>query len=102
MSRQNRKSQPVEELLVSVIIPTYGRPDRLSQLLAQLSVQETDSFNYEIIVVDDGSPEPVGAIVQAASNQTKAPVRYLRQENRGPAAARNFGAQTACGEYLLF
>ena len=91
-----------EKLLVSIIIPTYGRPERLPRLLAQLLAQEADSFSYEIIVVDDGSPEPVTPIVEAVSARATVPVRCLRKENGGPASARNYGAQAACGEYLLF
>ncbi len=53
---------------------------------------------FETIVVDDGSPEPLAKVCAAAG----AFVRCLRQENQGPAAARNAGARAASGEFLCF
>src|SRR5262245_45827841 len=98
MSNQFEKSAVPEELLVSVVIPTYGRPECLPQLLAQLLTQDAPGINYEIIVVDDGSPEPISSFVEVASRQAEVPVRCLRKENGGPASARNFGAKAACGK----
>lgn len=102
MLNQAEKSPVPEALLVSVIIPTYARPERLPRLLAQVLAQEAAGYSYEVIVVDDGSPEPVSPLVQELAGQARVPVSCLRKENGGPAAARNFGAQAACGEYLLF
>lgn len=102
MPNQSKKLQMQKTLHVSVIIPTYGRPERLPKLLEQLLAQEADSYNYEIIVVDDGSKEPVSLIVDTVSRQAKVPIKCLRKENGGPASARNLGAQAAQGEYLLF
>ena len=81
---------------VSVIVPSYNRPDRLRGCLEALTRQ--DGGPYEIIVVDDGSPEPLAAICAAFGDQ----VRYLRQDNAGPAKARNTGAKTSDAEILVF
>ena len=80
----------------SVVIPSYNRPDRLAECLAALLADPDEGF--EIVVVDDGSPVPLG--------RTCAPfgprVRCLRQDNAGPAAARNAGAAAARGGILVF
>lgn len=85
---------------VSVVVPSYGRPERLARLVEQLLDQDAGSLAYEVIVVDDGSPEPVGAALERL--ETRVPLRCIRQENGGPAAARNRGAREARGETILF
>lgn len=104
MTARYNNTQPCqqENTSVSVIIPTYGRPARLQRLLAQLLDQNPDTPSYEIIIVDDGSPEPVSPMVEACASQTSVPVRCLRQRNGGPALARNLGAEAARSEFLLF
>ncbi len=81
---------------ISIVIPSYNRPERLARCLASLSRQAGGP--YETIVVDDGSPQPLADICAAAGSW----VRYVRQDNAGPAAARNTGARTASGEFLCF
>ena len=81
---------------VSVIVPTYGRPDRLAACLAALAAQDHAAF--EVIVVDDGSEPPVDAVVREGLGKA----RYVRQANAGPAAARNKGASLADGPLLAF
>jgi GT2 family glycosyltransferase len=56
--------------------------------------------DLEVIVVDDGSPEPVATLVE--SLRPSLTVRSIRQANGGPAAARNAGARAARGRYLAF
>jgi glycosyltransferase involved in cell wall biosynthesis len=54
--------------------------------------------NYEIIVVDDGSPDNLASLVQSRYPQ----LRLIRQENRGLAGARNTGIDASRGEYVAF
>ena len=84
----------------SVITPTYGRAASLAQLLHSLTRLDYPSERFEVIVVDDGGPVPLNETVSAFLNQLN--VRLLRQENLGPAAARNYGARAAAGRYLAF
>jgi glycosyltransferase involved in cell wall biosynthesis len=93
------QSTPVE---VSIVIPAYGRAERLRALVAQLLDQELDCAQVEIIVVDDGSPEPVAPVLAESIGGSAAIVKVLRRENGGPAVARNFGAAAARGDLLLF
>ena len=81
----------------SVIVPVYNADGRIIHVLEALEHQDISRDDYEIIVVDDGSIDGTAEAVKAFSN-----VRLLQQQNRGPAAARNFGAQSACGEVILF
>jgi GT2 family glycosyltransferase len=83
---------------VSVIIPTYGRSESLRHTLAALAKQ--DMRGFEVVVVDDGSPEPVSEDVAPTTDVFE--LRIIRQQNAGPAAARNLGAREARGEILAF
>jgi glycosyltransferase involved in cell wall biosynthesis len=84
--------------LASVVIPTFGRPEKLAETLRALDRQ--DYTGFEVVVADDGSPQQVTRENLPASDRFT--LRILRQENCGPAAARNLGAQQASGEILLF
>jgi glycosyltransferase involved in cell wall biosynthesis len=78
--------------LVSVITAAYNSEDFLGEALRSLFAQDYEPF--EAIVVDDGSTDGTPEVAQAF------PVVYLRQENAGPAAARNAGLAVANGELV--
>jgi GT2 family glycosyltransferase len=84
----------------SIIIPTYNRPQALSQCLASLAQLDYPGDRVEIIIVDDGSPTPLEATVKPWRDRLN--LTLFRQNNSGPAAARNAGARQARGEYLAF
>lgn len=77
-----------------IVVPTYNRPRELEQCLANLAA--LDDGPWPIVVVDDGSAEPLEHICAPHDNVT-----LVRQENAGPAAARNRGAAEAEGHDLL-
>ena len=81
-------------LLASVIIPAYNAEATLGQCLEACLAQTYP--DVEVIVVDDGSSDATPRIAKGF------PVHYVRQENRGPAAARNQGAAAAQGEILVY
>ena len=81
-------------MLISIIIPAYNASATLEQCI-EACRQQTYS-DIEVIVVDDGSTDATGRIAESY------PVRCIRQENRGPAAARNRGARAAQGSLLAF
>lgn len=85
------------DLLVSVVIPTYNRQALLR--LAIQSVRDQSYTNWELLIVDDGSTEPIGALVASYAD---ARLTYLRQPNQGVSAARNLGARHAKGDYVAF
>lgn len=82
--------------LISVIVPTFGRPEPLRNLLDRLSLQDLDPRAFEVIVVDDGSPEPV-----TDTGPRPFALTLLRQANAGPASARNLALRRARGRYVL-
>ena len=85
--------------LVSVIIPFYNSSKTILETLQSVEKQTYPAI--EIIVVDDGSSESsVAELMQTLFDRPH--VRYFRQQNAGPGAARNLGAQNASGKYLLF
>jgi GT2 family glycosyltransferase len=83
---------------LSVVVPTRDRPGALSGCLDALSAQ-TAAHRLEVIVVDDGSLEPL-AVAAAVARHPNA--RLLHGTGNGPAAARNVGADGASGAILCF
>jgi GT2 family glycosyltransferase len=85
--------------LVSIIIPAFITTPRQADLLAETlgTVGTQTSHRYEVIVVDDGSPLDLKALVASHGR-----VVTLRQHNGGPAVARNAGLARSRGEYLVF
>jgi GT2 family glycosyltransferase len=84
---------------VSVVIPTFNRVERLQRVLGALAGQDHDG-PLEVIVVSDGSTD--GTDEYLTSADVPLPVRAERQDNQGPAAARNRGVEHATGELVVF
>lgn len=82
----------------SIIIAVYQRKDELTELLSSLEKQ-TDK-DFEVIVVDDGSPDSLENIVNQFKSKLK--ISYFFKENSGPAKSRNFGMEKATGDYFIF
>ncbi|MFB3882105.1 MAG: glycosyltransferase family 2 protein [Armatimonadota bacterium] len=98
---------------LTVIVPTYNRSGLLERCLRGLLNQTAAASEYEIVVVDDGSTDGTAEVAEEVArlagsgdpglqNGTGARVRHFRQENKGPAAARNLGVLHARGEIVLF
>ena len=81
---------------VSAIVPVYNAQVFIGKCIEALLDQTYNIEDYEIIVVDDGSNDRTCSIVKSY------PVKYIYQENYGPATARNKGAEKAKGEIILF
>ncbi|NEU07129.1 glycosyltransferase [Flavihumibacter sp. R14] len=88
-----------KDSLISVVIPTYRRPELLSKCLKALRAQTIDKELFEVIVVHDGQD-----IVSEKKIKKSFPeVRYYSlKENKGPAAARNYGWLNAKGILIAF
>jgi glycosyltransferase involved in cell wall biosynthesis len=81
---------------VSIIIPTYNRKDLLQKAVE--SVLDQTYPYFELIVVDDGSDDDTPELFKKQLQS----IVYIRQENRGPAAARNTGVQAARHDFIAF
>ncbi|WP_324759665.1 glycosyltransferase family 2 protein [Haloarcula sp. GH36] len=84
---------------VSVVVPTYNRPDLLSRALDSVLTQTVTDL--ECIVIDDCSSTSQARKVVESTNDDR--VRYARhEETKGSSAARNTGIEMAVGEYVAF
>ncbi|PKP59088.1 glycosyl transferase [Candidatus Atribacteria bacterium HGW-Atribacteria-1] len=90
------------DVIFSVIIPTYNRKDTLKKCLNAVFTQTYPNTDYEVIVIDDGSTDGTEELVNSLLNDAPCALRYFKQENKGPAAARNVGIKNAKGEIILF
>ena len=89
-----------DEQFLSVVIPTFSRPRELAACLESVGRVDYPRTSFEVVVVDDGSPTPLDAIVAPFAKSLD--ITLLRQDNAGPAAARNAGARRATGSSLVF
>ena len=83
--------------LITVIIPTFNRAERLSGAI-QSVIDQTHS-DWELIIVDDGSTDDTEGVVRSFGDDR---IHYTKQENRGVSAARNVGIERARGELIAF
>ncbi len=83
---------------VSVIIPTYNRPDRLRTALASVFAQDYQDF--QIIVINDGAT-PVEPVIAALNDDGRITL-INHDRNRGLAASRNTGLRHATGTYVCY
>ncbi len=83
-------------MTVSVVIPTYNH--RAYVLDALDSVFRQTFTDYEVIVVNDGSPDDTGEVLRPLAEAGR--IRYIEQPNAGQAAARNRGIAEARGEFI--
>ena len=81
---------------VSVVIPTYAHRDFVMATLE--SVWAQTFTDYEVIVVNDGSPDDTDTVLRPLAAAER--IVYLTQENAGQAAARNRGVAVARGEFI--
>lgn len=82
--------------LISVIIPVYNGERFISSAIENILAQNYPAL--EIIVVNDGSTDKSDEIIE----QLTVDIRYFKQNNAGPASARNRGIRDASGEFIVF
>lgn len=90
----------MEKVNVSVIVPVYNVEKYLDKCLNSLVNQDFD--NYEIIIVNDGSPDNSETIINKYEKKYKDKVRSYKKKNGGISSARNFGLEKSTGSYLMF
>lgn len=85
--------------LVSVIVPVYNVEKYIDKCVESLLNQ--DYKNIEVILVDDGTPDRSGDIIDRLKEEDHRIV-VIHQENHGVSSARNAGMAVASGEYITF
>lgn len=85
--------------LVSVVIPVYNVEQYLEKCIA--SVINQTFTDYELILVDDGSTDGSGDLIDEWSQRDDR-IRVIHKDNGGLSSARNCGIETAVGKYLTF
>ena len=88
---------------ISVVIPTYKRPDLLIKCLTALSKQQLDPRDFEVIIVSDGPDSMSMQLVKQWSFQVSLNMRFFQTPTKnGPAAARNKGWRHAKSAIIAF
>jgi glycosyltransferase involved in cell wall biosynthesis len=88
-------------VIASLIVPTHGKLPLLRRTLASLEKLDPGTPSFEVIVIDDASPDETPAFLAAYAGPLA--LRRVRQErNIGRAAARNAGLRIASGELVIF
>lgn len=84
---------------LSIVVPVYNYVELIEANINAILNQKT-KYNYEVIIVDDGSTDGAGEVIKQYENNSK--VKLIYQKNAGIGAARNTGINNAVGKYIMF
>ena len=84
---------------ISVIVPVYKVEPFLKECIDSILLQKFT--NFELILIDDGSPDQCGVICDSYAKEDSR-IKVIHQTNQGLSAARNTGLDIAIGQYLTF
>ena len=88
---------------VSVVVPTYRRPELLARCLAALAAQALPPADYEVVIADDAASDATRRQVEEFASRVAFAVHYVTVTGRhGPAAARNDGWRAARAPLIAF
>ncbi len=90
-----------EQPFFSIIIPMYNVAEYIERALQSVFSQSFSPSKYEVIIIDDGSPDNSRQIAERFC-LGKENVKIISQENKGLGGARNSGINAATGQYILF
>lgn len=86
----------------TIIVPVYNRQNEVAELLQSAEQLDYNRENFEILFVDDGSSDDLEKFIHSYNSESKLVIRYIYQENTGPAEARNNGMANSSGDYFIF
>ncbi|MEN8118435.1 MAG: glycosyltransferase, partial [Bacteroidota bacterium] len=86
----------------TIIVPVFNRKNEVDELLQSAEELDFDRNQFEFLFVDDGSSDNLEQFLIDYHSPSKISIRYIYQNNSGPAEARNNGMANSDGEYFLF
>jgi len=87
--------------MVSIVLPTYNEVKNIVKLIHQIKNNIPDGYNYEVLVVDDNSPDGTLLAVKEAFRDNHEVIPVLRTKDRGFAKSIRVGIELAKGEQLV-
>ena len=87
-------------MLLSVVIPTRNRAQRLADLLDSLAQQDAVPFEWEVVVIDNASEDATAEVVSQKSETLPITIRHIVEPNLGLHHGRHRGAKEARGTFL--
>lgn len=95
------QTREANDIKISIVVPTYNEKENLLQFVDALKYTLGESDNYEIIIVDDNSPDGTGKLADELSRRNKEITVIHRPEKMGLASALLEGFKISCGEFIL-
>lgn len=83
----------------SIVIPTFNEEKNVGNILNDLSIQT--SLSFEVIIVDGNSTDKTGQVVNG-NKSIRRMLKFVSTSDRGAAIQRNLGATMATGQYIIF
>lgn len=87
-------------MILSIIIPVYNVEKYIKTTLTSIYNQKFDETDYEVIIINDGTPDNSMAVVRDFTHHPNLVI--INQENQGLSGARNTGIQAASGDFIWF
>lgn len=87
---------------ISLVIPTYRRPEHLMKTISSCTDQRGVDGDFEIIVVDNDAEGTARPVIDEITKNSDATIRYVKEDRAGISWARNAGVAAATGRYLVF
>src|SRR5438132_2049208 len=87
---------------LTVLVPTFNRPDGLARVLAGLARQQDPGAPWDVVVVDNDDAPGALPMFEQASRALPVAARFVRERVRGAAHARNRGLAEASGTVVVF
>jgi len=100
---QHNNHHPPPTAKTSIILPTYNEKDNIVELVQAIHrFLEPQGFDYEVVIVDDDSPDGTADMVRAAFGDDDRVKLHVRTDEHGLATALRYGAEHSNGEVLVF
>ena len=87
---------------VTVVVCTRNRADQLPIAIGSLARLSAEHFNYEVLVINNGSTDDTDGVIERLAAGFPVPLRCVREERPGVGVARNRGIAEAAGEWIAF